>query len=274
VVLSPPCALRSEGFFIRDSSTYFVFYEGGPPARSNSSGESLRFLVHHLLGQEQPFLQEIQMQQDRFYILYSPSEAAENAGAGFWSAEDGWSGFDSAMPYSAGLRGVLSFPKSLRRDAGWILVGSILEMSLAKEFSTNAETACRFDNLADRYGDVVLASRGDAFDSLEIQGVREDHQPRSESGSYMEVDNVSPQAYSVYARLKRDGDNCGVECIGDFASHTNATTYAAELAAMHAWSVHDYVPEAARTPRWIPSVSVQDVGNLAWHGQVDITART
>jgi hypothetical protein len=207
--------------------------------------------------------------QDSFYILYSPAQAAESNGAGFWSAEDGWSGFDSAAQFDAGLRSALPFPKSVRRDVGWVLVGSILYLSLAKEFSTIAETASRFDTLADCYGDDVIGDRVEMFDALEIQGVRDSHQPRSEWGNSTEIDNEHPQAFSVYARYKRTDDQGGVDCIGDFASHADAAAYADELSASHGWPVHDYVPPCAQNPMWISSVELHVMGDLSpWRTKI------
>ncbi|ABO59898.1 hypothetical protein LA345_39815 (plasmid) [Burkholderia vietnamiensis] len=185
--------------------------------------------------------------QDTRFILFSPSEAT-NTGAGFWSSEDGWSQFDSASEFDEVVRHRIPFPKSARRDAGWVLVGSILHMALARDFS-KLDAASKFDQLADRYADKVIAGRSHLFDALEIQGVREDHQPGNPWGSCIEVNNEDPQVYSVYAHQIHNGEFGGVECIGDFAQHAAAVTFAAELRAAYGWPVHDYVPENSRTPR-------------------------
>lgn len=208
------------------------------------------------------------MPHDSMYILYSPAQAAENEGAGFWSAEDGWSGFDSASKYHAEMRIALPFPKSVRRDVGWVLVGSILYLSLAKEFSTIADAASRFDNLAERYGDGVIGERPALFDALEIQGVRDSHQPRNQWGNSMKIDNEHPQVFSVYAHYKRSEEQGGVECIGDFASHAAATAYADELSASHGWPVHDHVPPSAQNPTWISSVELHGMRDLLWRNEI------
>jgi hypothetical protein len=72
--------------------------------------------------------------------------------------------------------------------------------------------------------------------------------PPTESGNTSEadrictVDNENPRFFSVYARLKPQGDSRGLACLGDFESHALAQGYAYELAQQHGWPVHDYVP--------------------------------
>lgn len=94
--------------------------------------------------------------------------------------------------------------------------------------------------LNDRYGDTIICERHDDYDALEIQGVRDINLPGDSQGSCCEVDNENPQFFSVYAHLK-DG---GVECVGDFATHTLAENYAKELVLKYNWNwqIHNYVP--------------------------------
>lgn len=91
--------------------------------------------------------------------------------------------------------------------------------------------------LNDRYAETIIGNRSDDYDALEIQGVRDIHLPNDPEGTCCEVDNENPQFFSVYAHLKEGG----VECVGDFATHVLAETYAKELAAKYNWPIYDYV---------------------------------
>ncbi|WP_432263129.1 hypothetical protein [Cupriavidus sp. TMH.W2] len=210
--------------------------------------------------------------QDSQFILYSPSEAA-NSGAGFWSAEDGWTQFDKATPYGVHLRQVLPFPRSAHGDAGWVLVDSILYLSLAREFSVDDDLSQKLDKLDDRYGDRVIAARAELFDGLEIQGVREEHQPGDSAGSCVEVRNEAPQSYSVYVHYKPEGDRGGVECIGDFGGHPRAVAYAQELSKQYGWPVADFVPEEARLPSRASGFSVGHLAVRPMSGQRQVSAQ-
>ncbi|HIH2751728.1 TPA: hypothetical protein ACYLN4_007578 [Burkholderia lata] len=102
-----------------------------------------------------------------FFILHAPSEAAANGGAGFWSAENGWSSFDSAMQYSSDLVDVLPLPKSVRGDAGWVQVDSPRFNALAQKFSDNPSLPARHDNLSERYTEMIVAGRVDFFNAFD-----------------------------------------------------------------------------------------------------------
>ncbi|AZG12117.1 MULTISPECIES: hypothetical protein [Cupriavidus] len=215
--------------------------------------------------------------QDQFYVLYSPTEAAAltdatpgEHGAGFWSAEDGWSSFDKATRYAAGLREILPFPKSLGDDAGWVLVDSILFLALAKRYSEDPQLSEQLDRLADRYADEVIGGHPERFNSVEIQGVRNEHSPRDAGGGIVELDNVDPQFYSVYLHYKPE-EECGSDCVGDFATYEGAVEYANELAEENGWAILDLVTEDGRTPRWEPSHSVPRV--LPVRGRHDLSVQ-
>lgn len=218
------------------------------------------------------------MQPHQFYVLYSPSEAAGHFieatgehGVGFWSAEDGWSSFDRATRYAADIRRSLPFPSSNGDDAGWVLVDSILFLTLAKRYSEDPQLSGQLDRLDDRYANEVICDHPERFSSVEIQGVRDEHAPRDPGGSTVNVDNVDPQFYSVYLHLKPNDDCGGTECVGDFASYERATAYAKELSDQHGWEVHDFVSDSGKTPRWEPDLALPRV--LPVRGRHDFTVR-
>ena len=96
--------------------------------------------------------------------------------------------------------------------------------------------------LNDGYADTIIGDRHEAYDALEVQGVRDINSPDDQGGSCCEVDNENPQFFSVYAHLKEGG----VECVGDFATHILANAYATKLATKHRWPIYDCVPSQHR----------------------------
>ena len=125
----------------------------------------------------------------------------------------------------------LAMHKHSRRAENWFL--KMLE--LGRNYLTEAEETFI---LNDRYGDSIIGERHAEYDGIEIQGVRDCNLPGDPQGTCCEVDNQNPQFFSVYAHLKEGG----VECVGDFATHTLADAYAKELAAKFQWTIRDYVP--------------------------------
>lgn len=123
----------------------------------------------------------------------------------------------------------LAMFKPNRRTEAWFL--KMVEMG--RGYLTEEE---QMFALNDRYGETIIGERHDEYDALEIQGVRDHNLPGDPEGSCCEVDNENPQFFSVYAHL-REG---GVECVGDFATHILAETYAKELATKYNWPIHDY----------------------------------
>jgi hypothetical protein len=97
------------------------------------------------------------------------------------------------------------------------------------------------DYTIDRYAGAIIDGKPQDFDAIEVQGVRA-YQTGADSFAY-EVDNVDPSAMSVYLRRKEGG----VECCGDFTLREHAQQYAAELAALHGWPVHDYTHDPKPT---------------------------
>ncbi|MBB5546587.1 hypothetical protein [Paraburkholderia fungorum] len=78
----------------------------------------------------------------------------------------------------------------------------------------------------------VIAGRPEGFEGTEIEGVRE-------CDGHCEVDNETPEFFSVYLRLKPDGDDVGVRCVGDFEAHGDAAAYAENLARQYGWRIGD-----------------------------------
>ena len=69
------------------------------------------------------------------------------------------------------------------------------------------------------------------YDFLEVHGVRD--QSRNRIGTEVEVDNASPQFYSVFAHAAEGG----MECLGDFSTRELALVYANELNVFYKWPV-------------------------------------
>lgn len=88
------------------------------------------------------------------------------------------------------------------------------------------------------YATDVIAGRPERFERVELEGVRE-------TDGHCEVDNETPEFFSVYLRLRPEGDDVGVCCVGDFETHSDATAYAASLAGQFGWRIRDNAQVAA-----------------------------
>lgn len=115
----------------------------------------------------------------------------------------------------------------------------------AAKFATAPASALVPPLMNERYASQVIGRRAADYDALEVQGVRESGDG-SDTGRVCTVDNVCPQFFSVYARLKPQGEERGVSCVGDFGSYMLARAYADELAQQYGWPVHDLVPTPHR----------------------------
>ncbi|MBR8085590.1 hypothetical protein KDX23_22910 [Burkholderia vietnamiensis] len=104
----------------------------------------------------------------------------------------------------------------------------------------NAEDRSVSETMDERFADAIIGSRPERFDALEIQGVREFVDPSNSNASFCEVDNESPQFFSVYAHFRTGG----VECVGDHGTHALAAAYANALSEAHGWPIYDYVAPA------------------------------
>lgn len=82
------------------------------------------------------------------------------------------------------------------------------------------------------FAKTVIDGRPDRYWRIEIEGVRD-------LGDCCEVDNTSPEYFSVYLRHADQCDDVGVQCVGDFESHAEAGEYAIALAREYHWKIHD-----------------------------------
>ena len=113
-----------------------------------------------------------------------------------------------------------------------VAAGEVVK-AVAQRFACCARTM-----LNDRYADSIIAGRVEAFDGLEIQGVRNLNVPADPSGTQCEVDNKRPQFFSVYVHVTFEAGG-GVECVGDFGTHALAEEYAIKLAKKYHWPIRD-----------------------------------
>lgn len=93
---------------------------------------------------------------------------------------------------------------------------------------------CPPDYKIERYAADVIADNPENFNGIEVHGVRS-YQTGADSHTY-EVDDLDPEAYSVYLHVVTGG----VECVGDFTRRVDAQEYAREIGAAFAWEIHDY----------------------------------
>ncbi|NNM52102.1 MAG: hypothetical protein HKM02_07740 [Pseudomonadales bacterium] len=105
------------------------------------------------------------------------------------------------------------------RAENWFLT----MIELGRNHLTDDEKALVLD---DRYAEAIIGNRQDEYDALEIHGVRNLYLPGDSRGTCCEVDEDNPQFFSVYVHAKAGG----IECVGDFATHNLARSYAKELA--------------------------------------------
>lgn len=109
--------------------------------------------------------------------------------------------------------------------------------------------------LNDRYAESILGDRVSHYDTLEIQGGRNLNEPDSPDGTCCEIDNINPEFFSVYARLKVGG----IESVGDFANHQLASNYASTLSQQFSLAVNDCVSEHLRL---LSTQTMQDQNSL------------
>lgn len=56
----------------------------------------------------------------QMHVIFSRKECELGDGAGYWSNEDGWTGFDSATKFTAAEMGSFDLPISSGQDAKWM----------------------------------------------------------------------------------------------------------------------------------------------------------
>jgi hypothetical protein len=89
----------------------------------------------------------------------------------------------------------------------------------------------------DDYADQVIDGHPEFFDGIEIRGVRTWITGLEEPSVMCEPDDDNPEFYSVYLH-RIEG---GVDCVGDYATHTMARHHAAKLALRYRWPCWDYL---------------------------------
>ncbi|MBN3744821.1 hypothetical protein G3N96_05140 [Burkholderia sp. Se-20373] len=150
-----------------------------------------------------------------------------------WPASGGVSPWETAS--------AIGFALEAESNAGANALGSeyvpLLRVALAAK---KAESRSISEATDERFADGIIGNRPDRFDALEIQGVREFVDPSNSDASFCEVDNESPQFFSVYVHYRTGG----VECVGDHGSHELAAAYANALSEAHGWPIYDYVAPA------------------------------
>ncbi|HDR9068186.1 TPA: hypothetical protein QDA90_003494 [Burkholderia vietnamiensis] len=150
-----------------------------------------------------------------------------------WPASGGVSPWETAS--------AIGFALEAASHSGASALGSeyvaLLRVALAAK---KAESRSISEATDERFADGIIGNRPDRFDALEIQGVREFVDPSNSDASFCEVDNESPQFFSVYVHYRTGG----VECVGDHGSHELAAAYANALSEAHGWPIYDYVAPA------------------------------
>lgn len=86
-----------------------------------------------------------------------------------------------------------------------------------------------------KYADSIITSPAH-YNRIEVHGVRNLNEPDDPAGTHYEVDDDNPELYSVYLHLVEGG----VECVGDFSTHSMAMDYAGELSATYQWQISNY----------------------------------
>lgn len=153
------------------------------------------------------------------FVIHAPSESDGEPAAGFWSNSDGWTFIILASVFSLDEREKAQLPEAAGGDAAW--------MPLAHAYDPSLRTLEDTDDLCE----LGL----NEFNGIEIQGVRSE-------GEAIEVNNSSPEFFSVYLHRKTGG----VQCVGDFGSPRRAAAFAESISRTTGWTIHNYVPEQIR----------------------------
>ncbi len=87
-----------------------------------------------------------------------------------------------------------------------------------------------------KYAESIIAGYKSSYDHIEIHGVRNLSAPDDPDGTQYEVDDDTPELYSVYLHCSAGG----IECVGDFSKHSMAMKYAEELSELYQWHITNY----------------------------------
>jgi hypothetical protein len=96
------------------------------------------------------------------WILFSPSEACESGGDGFWSTYYGWTERESATHFDACGRGcgkATDAPLNPRKDAEWILASSTVHSFRLFVRGPNDKVPVAFECYAPDYGHAVIQAK-------------------------------------------------------------------------------------------------------------------
>lgn len=100
--------------------------------------------------------------------------------------------------------------------------------------------------LKERYADSVIGERSAEFEGLDLHGVRQLESTSPTEQHTVQVDDINPQFYSVYARMK-SGE---VHCIGDFSLYADAKDYAEDIGRHYQWPLRDFCCEMSFIERY------------------------
>lgn len=98
------------------------------------------------------------------------------------------------------------------------------------------EIAFNSEVVNSRYADSIIAGDPSQYDAIEVHGVRNINDPDDPDGTHYEVDDEDPELYSAYLHCVGGG----IECVGDFSSHSLAMGYAHELSAQYQWRISSH----------------------------------
>lgn len=114
--------------------------------------------------------------------------------------------------------------------------------SVAAAANQQVATEGDLEAVNDRYAETILSFCTHMYDAIEIHGVRDHLAGSGADGTAFEIDNESPQLFSVYVHATEGG----VDAVGDHSTYALAAEYARELSAKYQWTIHDHVPNKHR----------------------------
>ena len=127
------------------------------------------------------------------------------------------------------------------------------------------------------YAESIIRNPAD-YDALEVHGVRDlmpAHQKdmgnsynADRDGTMCEVDDDSPEFFSVYAHLAQNG----VECIGDFPTLALAIVYAKTISAQYRWPVYVY-SDSVNEPEQLPTEEDEEEESREQDARIHQTGR-
>ena len=137
--------------------------------------------------------------------------------------------------------------------------------SIADDLFPEEEQEVAPSDVNSRYADSIIAGNPSAYDAVEVHGVRNINNSDDPDGAHYEVDDESPELYSVYVHCVGGG----IECVGDFSTHEQALIYANELAAIYSWRVMDFAqpsinPKEELITKYLRGLDPMEFATLDW----------